>query len=810
MNFEDFNSVLNILLDINIPYEELLEIAQELALDIKDPHKNIQAANYPSAISQCILECYKRKYGFSSSTWVSSKHLDKVVLKDGSIPVKFTRTVTGNKTIDYEMYNADQFEIKEDENDDYQKISEDIFKNKNLRQIIVWILDNENIYNKRYIEEFKNDYSLNNESYIQQSDKKNNPKLSKSAKRILSIIEIKSNYAIKHNISNSFSILYNHLQEIKKDLANNSTQNILTAEFAKDLLIKEFNNNNPIYLEIINKLCDTEYSIKPEEKVIKVKPKSNNLKIKKAILTCIKEFSGQYGRSGIAKILKGSQGLKINLHNSDSLKSEYYGMFEQMTLNNITYEIDKLIEDNMIKVSKISFGRPVLSINKEQEAKIAEIIESCPDEDEEKIYDENLLKIADLIKKNKNIFITGHAGTGKSYILNQIKEIFPKVVITSTTGIAAVNVKGQTLHSWAGVGICNNTIAQTVEKILKKSSLKNQIQKCKILAIDEISMLDVRTFEYVNEVLKQVRSCSEPFGGIQVIFIGDFFQLPPVEKEENVEKKYCFESQLWNDLDLHTILLTKNYRQNEENLITALANMRVNSLTEKDIELLKTRENINTNSLENALHIFATNYEADNYNSQKFMSIQSPEYKLYAIDGIYKGEELIEQPTNAREEHILKRIDVVCRAEKSISLKVNARVMLLINLDFDKGLINGSCGNVLEIDDDYIMILFDNGVTSKIKRHDFEFYNNEVLIAIRRQFPLRLAYGITIHKSQGMSLDKLVVDCSKIFEKGQAYVALSRIKTLEGLYLRNFNPYKVMVDEKVVEFYKTLNVCNIY
>ena len=207
-------------------------------------------------------------------------------------------------------------------------------------------------------------------------------------------------------------------------------------------------------------------------------------------------------------------------------------------------------------------------------------------------------------------------------------------------------------------------------------------------------------------------------------------------------------------MDLYSVLLTKNYRQNEENLITALSNMRTNSLTDADIKLLKTRECKENIDTQNALHIFATNQEADNYNNMKFSKINSEEYKLFAFDGVYKGEKLVENPTNLREENILKRIDVVCSAEKSISLKIGVRVMLLINLDFEKGLINGSCGEVRE---------------------------NEKLIALRRQFPLRLAYGITIHKSQGMSLDKLVVDCSRIFEKGQAYVALSRIKTLNGL-----------------------------
>lgn len=422
--------------------------------------------------------------------------------------------------------------------------------------------------------------------------------------------------------------------------------------------------------------------------------------------------------------------------------------------------------------------------------------------------DDNISKISYLIKNHQNIFITGHAGTGKSYILNMIKKQFPKLVITSTTGIAAVNIKGQTIHSWAGVGVCNNTIQKTVEKILSNYSLKKQIQDCKLLAIDEISMLDIKTFEYINEVLKYIRSSDEPFGGIQVIFIGDFFQLPPVDKKDSNSKKYCFESNLWKDLNLQTILLTKSYRQKEENLITALANMRINSLTQEDINLLNTRNNIQDNSAGDILHIFATNIEADNYNNQKFRSLDAQESEFYAIDGIYKDNSLVEKATNLWEENILKRIEQVCNAENKLSLKIGARVMLLINLDFENGLINGSCGNVLDIQNDFISICFDNGVTSKIEKHDFEFYNKDVLIAVRKQFPLRLAYGITIHKSQGMSLDKLAVDCSRIFEEGQAYVAISRIKTLEGLYLYNFTPKKVMVDGKVVEFYQNLNIFN--
>lgn len=526
---------------------------------------------------------------------------------------------------------------------------------------------------------------------------------------------------------------------------------------------------------------------------------------KNIVLSCIKEFDSLYGKGGIAKILKGSRSLKENEFNNKSLNSRYFGLFNNYTLEKITNIIEELLEEKkLIVVKKGSFARPMLALNPEM---VFDYLENFEIKLAEQTNDDNnIATIFKLIKKKENIFITGHAGTGKSYILNKLKEKLPKLIITSTTGIAAVNIKGQTIHSWAGVGICNRPIEYTVERILKRSATKKQIQKCKLLAIDEISMLDIKTFEYVDKVLRLVRENDEPFGGIQLIVIGDFFQLPPVNLNTEDERKYCFESELWNDLNFKTIMLKKNYRQNETALINALSNMRINNLNAEDIKLLKTRECSQSDDLSDILHIFATNAEADNYNNYKFRNITEPEYTLFATDGIYKGKELIKKAENERDENILKRIDVVCNAEKSIALKLGVRVMLLTNLSFEDGLINGSCGVVEEITDDYVLVEFDNGVTSQITKHDFEFYNNDVLIAVRKQFPLRLAYGITIHKSQGMSLDKLVVDCSRIFEKGQAYVAFSRIKTLDGLYLFNFNPQKVMVDEKVVDFYQTLDI----
>lgn len=416
---------------------------------------------------------------------------------------------------------------------------------------------------------------------------------------------------------------------------------------------------------------------------------------------------------------------------------------------------------------------------------------------------EDLKKIDDFIRNGDNVFVTGFAGTGKSYILNKLKEKYKKkLTITSTTGIAAVNVKGQTLHSWAGVGLCRNPINVTVDKIRQRPTQFRQIVGCKILAIDEISMLNVETFQYVNEVLKQVRENDKPFGGIQVLFIGDFFQLPPVEQGESFERRYCFETELWDELELKNVVLKRNFRQNEEDFIKALSDMRINRLTEEDIDLLETRC-VDEDDGE-ILHIFSTNEEANRYNTVKFNAINEPVINFVAKDGVYRGKSLVYEGFMPREEMILDIFNKNCRADREIFLKKGCRVMLLVNMDFDRGLINGSCGVIQGFNDETINITFDNGVNANIPMHEFEYYYNDKVVALRLQYPLKLAYGITIHKSQGMTLDKLVVDCKRVFECGQVYVAMSRVKTLGGLYLRHFEPTQVLADNKVARFYRNI------
>lgn len=423
------------------------------------------------------------------------------------------------------------------------------------------------------------------------------------------------------------------------------------------------------------------------------------------------------------------------------------------------------------------------------------------------IENEDTLKIKELIKNGENIFITGSAGTGKSFILNKLKKEF-KIEVTSTTGMAAVNIGGQTIHAWAGVGICNLPIDYAIKSIIKKSSLAKKIKNAQILAIDEISMLDAQTFDYINTVLKAIRSNNKPFGGLQLILFGDFFQLPPVEKNGG----FCFESSTWTDLNLKNIVLKKIYRQADSNFAQILNDIRQNNLKKEDLNAFYQQNNRPLPQNKDVLHIFATNEAANNFNLQKFNSIPAEPIELVAKDIIMKNEEADKLVTSTEEAQNLSQarkkiwdtLDKYCKVAQTITLKKDCRVMLLKNLDFDAGLINGTCGNVEDINDDGIIVKFDNGELKLIKREEFDYTKDGKLLARRIQYPLRLAYGITIHKSQGMTLDKVFIDFNRIFEYGQAYVALSRVKSLNGLYLKGFTPQKIMTNPKIIEFYNNL------
>jgi len=387
-------------------------------------------------------------------------------------------------------------------------------------------------------------------------------------------------------------------------------------------------------------------------------------------------------------------------------------------------------------------------------------------------------EIETILAAKRNVFITGSAGTGKSFLLNQLREKYD-LTVTASTGAAAVNVSGTTIHSFSGVGIGDKP-AQALYYQMRQGK-RDAIQTCKMLAIDEISMLSAEMLDLIDAVFKLVRKSEEPFGGIQVIVIGDFLQLPPVSKDGNC--RFAFESLAWEQAQFKVILLDKIYRQTDASFLDVLNNIRVGN----PVEISS-----NTTPGNDTIRLYSVNSLADSYNLQKLRELKTPNFFYAAYDsGDAKGIALIDK-------HSL--------APKELYLRVGARVMLLIN-KFDFGLVNGSMGTVVNLTPGEATVRFDDGGTISLGAEvASRVVVNKEEIARRTQIPLRLAWAISIHKSQGMTLDKVFIDCQGIFESGQVYVALSRVRKKEGLTLVNFRPEMVKANMKAVEFYRKLQV----
>ena len=411
----------------------------------------------------------------------------------------------------------------------------------------------------------------------------------------------------------------------------------------------------------------------------------------------------------------------------------------------------------------------------------------------------NIDRTVSLLCQGENIFITGPAGTGKSFILSVLKKHFKDyVTLTATTGIASGNIGGTTIHAWSGI----QQLQIPFPKILWECKRDN-ILTCNLLVVDEVSMLSAFMLEYLDKLFKMVRKNNYPFGGIQVIFIGDFLQLPPVATSEEIKiypakGQYCFESNVWNELNLKTIYLSKIYRQNDVKFCNILNNFRRGCLTHRDINEIKNRY-INPNLVENKLHLYSRKAQVDNYNKQQLDKIEAKEFYYEAQDKI--DSKLAKN--NKTKKILWKRLDNNIQAKEVIVLKKGCRVMLLKNYP-EEDIYNGSCGTVVDIDESSVTVKFDNGYQSKFYKTIFDYYENETYIGTRFQIPFILAYAITIHKAQGLTLDEAVVDCASAFEHGQVYVALSRVKRLDNLYILGFNEHKVYADKKAQFFYKKL------
>lgn len=426
-----------------------------------------------------------------------------------------------------------------------------------------------------------------------------------------------------------------------------------------------------------------------------------------------------------------------------------------------------------------------------------------------------------------NIFITGPGGSGKSALIKMIHthalSKFKDIHVTALTGCAAVllNCKAKTLHSWAGIGLGNGTIDQLVAKIQKNKFSKALWKSTNILVVDEVSMLSLKLFNTLNEIGKAVRHNSKPFGGIQIIFSGDFFQLPPVgDKAEPETQRFCFESDDWNSVFHRTcqIQLLKIFRQTDEIYSTILNQIREGKIRRKSNDLLLqyVGREYDVNLVVEPTKLYPTRNKVENINNTKMSALvgEEKEYKLKYIKDLEITKTDRIRKNEFSDKDIQFELDFLANnliCDKEMKFKKGAQVMCIVNIQFDTGIdiCNGSQGIVT----DFCEILkcpivkFNNGI-ERIMTHHVWASDKIPGIGVS-QIPLILAWALTIHKSQGATMDAAEIDVgSGIFECGQTYVALSRVKSLDGLYLTSFDATRIRIHKKVKDFYESLTLYN--
>ncbi len=394
-----------------------------------------------------------------------------------------------------------------------------------------------------------------------------------------------------------------------------------------------------------------------------------------------------------------------------------------------------------------------------------------------------------ILKTGNNVFITGSAGTGKTYLLNQFiiylksRKIIPTIV--APTGIAASHLQGQTIHSFFSLGIRDFIDDYFIESLLEKKYLQTRFSKLKILIIDEISMVSPEIFSSIDKILRAFKEYNEPFGGVQVVLSGDFFQLPPISKVYK-EKRFAWQSPSWKDLALKTCYLEEKFRQDDNKLITILDEIRAGHVSQNSYDVLNSRYEKSLNIDFRPTKLYTHNVDVDRINNEELAKIDSKPYQF-----TYKSE-----GTKTNIEKIFKSALV----SEELTLKKDAVVMFIKN-NHEKGYINGTTGVVVEFDkeDNLPIIKTSYGKKIKLDLEDWSFENESGnIVAKVSQIPLKLAWAITIHKSQGMTLDSAEIDLSKTFEVGQGYVALSRIKNIDGLRLMGLNETALSVDPLIL------------
>jgi ATP-dependent exoDNAse (exonuclease V) alpha subunit len=395
----------------------------------------------------------------------------------------------------------------------------------------------------------------------------------------------------------------------------------------------------------------------------------------------------------------------------------------------------------------------------------------------------------DLLRSGENVFLTGGAGSGKSFLIRQfMRELDPKVMpILASTGAAAVLLGGRTFHSFFGLGIMEGGPDSTYQRASKDTKLMARLRKVEGVIIDEISMIPGQALMIAEALSQKARESNLPWGGMRIIAVGDFAQLPPVT--HSGPRDWCFLNPVWHQTGFQSVMLSHNQRVSDNLFLDVLSDVRHGLVTERVRDFLN--EHLRDHDHDDpGTRLFPRKADAEEFNQRKLTEINEEEI---TIDSIYFGSE--------------KHVDILMKSAPvpiKLTLKLGCRVMFLQN-DPQKRWVNGTRGVVTDIAADEITVKKDGGREVSVDKVSFALQDAEGnMMAQVIQFPLTLAYATTIHKSQGATLDDLWCNLSRLWEPGHAYVALSRLKSAQGLHLIGWNPRSIIVDPKVLEFYRNL------
>ena len=398
-----------------------------------------------------------------------------------------------------------------------------------------------------------------------------------------------------------------------------------------------------------------------------------------------------------------------------------------------------------------------------------------------------------ILAEGKSVFLTGPAGSGKTYVLNQFvryaRDNGKKVAVTASTGLAATHLGGNTIHSWAGIGIHDEVKKYMISEMSK--SRRDQIVSADILVIDEVSMLHDYRLDMVEQVCREVRGDAEPFGGLQVVLCGDFFQLPPINREEGRQGSFIVNSESWENLDPVVCYLDEQHRQEDDQLLEILTALRADDLRRRHAEALLARKMYRTPFDDVVTELYTRNENVDRINDLKLAEVEADlhEYEMTHTGRASGVESLIKS----------------CLAPEVLRLKLGAFVMFVKN-SLEKKYVNGTLGTIIGFENmtNFPIVKTKEGKSVTAKPDTWELRDGEKKIASISQIPLRLAWAITVHKSQGMTLDGAHIDLSNAFVPGMGYVALSRVKTLESLTLGGLNKMALTMNQEAGEIDKKL------